>query len=263
MTATRETPDSAARGRAGEESPPSGETPSAEPPPLRYVSVLFGLWMCSVLGFASFVFVLFVTPSIGLAGIAAVLWLGPPLIAGPLMLYDASLCRGTTVENDMWVDPLVTALGYFLIYPLGGLAYVTVRTSGAYQAAIGVDRDRMDYVEELELGFHHLMNPTTGGLPAPWPVMMIAIMWMMVLYGDGYLLAALLGGDLTGIVGAAVVAFLVRLICTPILLYDIYLLSKTEIVSPDRAAVLAAVTSICYPIAVVGYLPYRIFVAYE
>ena len=54
--------------------------------------------------------------------------------------------------------------------------------------------------------------------------MMIAIMWMIVLVGDAYLL------------------------------------SRTEVISPERAAILATVTSICYPIAVVGYLPYPIAV---
>lgn len=259
MTATRETPDAATSGRAGAGS----ESRWVEPPPIRYVSVLLGLWMLSVLGFGSLVFVLLVTPSLALAGLAALLWLGPPLVAGPLMLYDAYLCRGTAVESDMWIDPLVTALGYLLIYPLGGLAYVTVRTSGAYQAAIGMDSDRMAYTEQFEFGVRLFFNPTTGGLPAPWPVIWTVGMWVLVLCGDAYVLAAILGGDPTEVVGAAVAAFVVRLMCTPILLYDILLLSKTEVVSPDRAAVLAAVTSICYPIAAVGYLPYRILVAYE
>lgn len=229
---------------------------------LRSGLALLVLWMVSVLGFAGLVGVTVGDPPPAVLGVGFVIWLAPGLLAAPLMLYDGWTVRGTPAANGFRFDPFWTAVVMLVIYPLGLPVYILTRMQGPYVAAMGVDPDDMSFGDEIEFGLTDLVNPTADGVPSVWPAMVVLFAWFAVLIGDGALAVAAATGGSEALfvgVGAALVA---RLFATPFLLLDVFVVAKTGHFSRGEAVGLAAATTLLFPVAVVGYLPYRLRATY-
>lgn len=254
MSGSTGSSQSVERARAGDDGPDAA-------PSLRLPVALLVLWMTSGLGFAAVAVALAAGASWLVLALAASLWLGTGLLGVPVMVYDAWEARGTEAAAGFRFDSLVTALVFLLIYPLGALLYVVVRVQGPYLVAMGLDPDGMDFDDELQFTIREVGHPTAGGVTSPWTAMLVLFLWLGVLVGDGTFVVALLG-DGGGVLVAAGVAVVMRLVATPALLLDCYLATTSGAFDRTTAVALAATTTVLFPVAAVGYLPYRLLAAY-
>lgn len=229
---------------------------------MRVALALLVLWMVSVLGFACLLVTVFADLPLALIALPALVWLGPGLLAAPLMLYDAWSVREAPAAAGFRFDPFWTGVAMLVIYPLGLPVYLMTRLQGSYIAAMGVDTDGMSFWDEFEFGLDDLVNPTSDGVPAFWPAVMVVFGWSIALMGDGGLVLAGIRGSRELVFVAVGIALVARLIATPFLLFDVYLVSKTAHFSRREAVGLVVATTLLYPIAAVGYLPYRLHATY-